>query len=95
MIDDPPPDEVQTGRFRYNGRLPFAIVVTLVLQAAAGLVWAGGAIERITQLENQQEDLSDLHERTARLEEKMNSLQSSLHRIENKLDRTIKTDQVD
>ena len=67
-------------------KLPLAIVVTLVLQAAAGLVWAGGAIERIAQLERQQHDLSGLHERTARLEEKSISIQKSLVRIEAKLD---------
>ena len=68
-------------------RLPLAIVITLVLQAAAALVWAGSAVERIAHIEEQQRELSDLHERTARLEEKAISIQISLRRIETKLDR--------
>lgn len=77
---------LQKPNFSMDRKLPVAIVVTLVLQAAAGLVWAGGAIERIAQLERQQNDFADLHERTARLEEKSISIQKALGRIENKLD---------
>jgi len=82
-------NENETKALSFTRRLPLAIVVTLVLQAAAALVWAGGAIERIAQLESQQKELSDLHERTARLEEKITGVQKSLYRIEAKLDGTI------
>ena len=51
-------------------RVPIAVIVTLLLQSAAALVWAGSAAERLSVLETRAARIDEMVERTARLEER-------------------------
>lgn len=68
-------------------RVTFAIGAALVVQTALALIWAGAAAERISQLERRTDGSEEIIERTARLEEQVTAVRTSLARIEAKLDR--------
>lgn len=68
-------------------RVPLAVILTIAMQTAAALLWAGAAGERLTALEARTERISELVERTARLEEQTKSANASLARIEARLGR--------
>lgn len=78
---------------RRDGRIGIVISATVVLQTAFALIWAGGAAERLGQLERQAErriDRADeILERTTRLEAQAVAMRVSLTRIEAKLDRPV------
>ena len=68
-------------------RLAVALGAALLAQSCLGLIWAGGAAERIGQLERRAVNIAVVVERTARLEEQMTAARDALARIEAKLDR--------
>jgi hypothetical protein len=67
-------------------RISLAVGAALVVQTALGLIWAGGAAERLAQLERRADASSEIIERTARLEEQVAGVRATLARIETKLD---------
>lgn len=68
-------------------RISVAVGAALLVQTALGLVWAGAAGERLSQLERRADGSGEIIERTARLEEQMAGVRASLARIEAKRDR--------
>jgi hypothetical protein len=68
-------------------RVSVAVSAALLVQTALGLLWAGAAAERLSQLERRADASSAILERTARLEEQMTAVRAALARIEDKLDR--------
>lgn len=68
-------------------KITVAVSVALIVQSALGLIWAGSAAERITQLERRTDARNQLIERTARLEEQVITMRATLERIEGKLDK--------
>ncbi|WP_041535849.1 hypothetical protein [Parvibaculum lavamentivorans] len=68
-------------------RVPIAVIVTLLLQSAAALVWAGSANERLSTLEVRAVRIDEMVERTARLEERAKAASAALERIEARLAR--------
>jgi hypothetical protein len=70
-----------------SSRWPLAIIVTVALQAAGALLWAGQAAARIDELQSRIEAQAPVAERLARLEEQAASTRAALDRIEAKLDR--------
>ncbi|MGB5092678.1 MAG: hypothetical protein WBN97_05145 [Parvibaculum sp.] len=70
-------------------RVPIAMIVAIVIQSGAGLVWAGAASERLGTLESRSIRTDEVVERTARLEEQSTAMRASLDRIEGKLDRAV------
>lgn len=68
-------------------RVPIAVIVTLLLQSAAALVWAGAANERLSTLETRAVRIDEMVERTARLEERAKAANAALMRIEERLGR--------
>lgn len=68
-------------------RVPIAVIVTLLLQSAAALVWAGSANERLSTLETRAARIDEMVERTARLEERAKAASAALERIEARLGR--------
>ena len=68
-------------------RVPLAVIVTILLQSAAALLWAGAANERLQHLEERTERIGELVERTARLEEQAKAANAALGRIEERLGR--------
>ncbi|MEQ8267638.1 MAG: hypothetical protein RH982_10610 [Parvibaculum sp.] len=67
-------------------RVPIAVIVTLLLQSAAALVWAGAANERLSALETRAERIDEMAERTVRLEERARAVSAALERIEGRLE---------
>ena len=69
-----------------EARVPIFISTALVAQAAAALLWAGAAAERLSHLEKKLSVTEQLLIRTARLEEQNTHIQATLIRMEGKID---------
>lgn len=67
-------------------RITLAVSVAVIVQSALALLWAGSAAERLAQLERRMGERSQLIERTARLEEQVLTMRTTLERIEQKID---------
>ncbi len=72
---------------RIESHISLALILTVVLQSAAALLWAGAAAERINELERRTANQDAVSERLARLEEQMDQARASLNRIEERLSR--------
>ena len=59
-----------------------AVIAALVVQAIAGLMWAGAAAARIEALEQKVGEQRQVTERLARLEEQSLALRATMDRIE-------------
>lgn len=75
-------------RWRFDRQVSIGLVVTVFLQAAAALMWAGRASARIDDMQRRVEAQAPVAERLARLEEQAASARQSLDRIEAKLERS-------
>lgn len=75
--------------WKLDRHVPVALVLTIVLQTGAALLWSGAAAERLSALEMRSSRTDEVVERTARLEEQSNAMRASLARIEEKLDRVV------
>ncbi|GBF58221.1 hypothetical protein PbB2_01893 [Candidatus Phycosocius bacilliformis] len=75
-----------TGRLASDFRLTLAILITLVLQAVAALLWVGAAAQRLDNLEAEIKLQQPILERMARIEAQVAAIRSSLDRIENHID---------
>jgi hypothetical protein len=75
--------------WKLDRHVPVALVLTIVLQTGAALLWSGAAAERLSALEQRSGRTDEVVERTARLEEQSNAMRASLARIEEKLDRVV------
>ncbi|MCE2890346.1 MAG: hypothetical protein ACK5XZ_05580 [Hyphomonadaceae bacterium] len=71
-------------------RLTLAILLTLVLQAIAALLWVGAAAQRLDNLESEIKLQKPILERMARIEAQVAAVRSSLDRIENHIDQEAK-----
>lgn len=72
---------------RLRIRLPAAIILSLLMQAAAILVWATQLDARVNGIERQSVNNSQLNEKFARLEERLDSLKQSMGDLKRQLDR--------
>lgn len=70
-------------------KIAVSLATALVLQVAAGLLWAGAAAHRLAYLETQLAEMSTLEVRAARLEEQTAHMRTTLARIETKLDHAL------
>lgn len=68
-------------------RVPPAVAAALIVQTAAGLIWAGGAAARIGALEARMGEQRLVAERLARLEEQGVATRAAVERIEQRLER--------
>ena len=75
-----------TNRWRLDRQISAAVLVAVVLQAAAALMWAGRASARIDDLTRRLEAQAPVAERLARLEAQADATRAALVRIEAKLD---------
>lgn len=75
------------GQWHLDKRVPIALIVTLVFQAAAGLWWASGVNNRVLHLEQISGKNTGYNGRIIRVEERLKSVLSTVDRIEKKLDR--------
>ncbi len=76
-----------SGRYSMGGHISLALILTVVLQSAAALLWAGAAAERINQLERRTANQDGIAERLTRLEVQVVHARASLNRIEERLSR--------
>ncbi len=72
--------------WRIDRQVTPAVILALIIQTGAALLWAGGAAERIAAVERRMERQSGVNERLARLEAQADANRASLQRIEAKLD---------
>lgn len=68
-------------------RIPLAVVLAILVQTGAGLLWAGAAAERISVVEGKIDHASAIAERLARLEAEVEAARASLDRLEKSIDR--------
>ncbi len=73
--------------WRIDRQVTPAVLLALMIQTGAALLWAGGAAERIAAVERRMDRQSGVNERLARLEAQADANRLSLERIEAKLDR--------
>ena len=74
-----------TPRPRTDRQLTLAVIVTIAIQAAGGLMWAGRASARIDELSRRVEGQAETAERLARLEEQVAATRVTLERLERRL----------
>lgn len=70
-------------------RVPVAIIITLVVQIAIGLMYFGALEQRVTALENFVLKIDDTQMRITRVEEQVKATKETTVRIEQKLDRAL------
>lgn len=75
------------GSWVLDRRVTIALIISVAFQSAAGLVWAGAAAQRLSQLERRVDAMSDFNERLTRLEEQVIGARAQLERIEANTDR--------
>jgi hypothetical protein len=74
------------GQIVVDGRMTLALLVTICLEAIAGLLWVGAAAQRLTVLEASMTAQQPVTERMARIETQMSGVRATLDRIENRID---------
>lgn len=82
MTDITPP----RGQIMVDGRMTLALLVTICLEAVAGLLWVGAAAQRLDMLEASMNAQQPITERMARIETQMSGVRATLDRIENRID---------
>lgn len=71
--------------WRFERTVSLGVVVAVLLQTAAALMWAGSTGERLRYLEEDAAATSPVNERLARLEEQTVQMRATLDRIERRL----------
>ncbi|KCZ95748.1 hypothetical protein HHI_03217 [Hyphomonas hirschiana VP5] len=77
------------GIMRSQGKVPIALVLAVLLQAAGVMFWVGAAAERISALEASAAMARPVAERLARLEGEMVAVRAQLDRIEGRMERRL------
>lgn len=67
-------------------RLTLALLLTICLEAVAGLLWVGAAAQRLSVLEASVTAQQPITERMARIETQMSGVRATLDRIETRID---------
>ena len=75
-----------TPRFRFDRQISLAVLLTIAIQAAGGLLWAGRASARIDELQHRVEGQGETAERLARLEEQVSATRATVERLERRLE---------
>jgi hypothetical protein len=70
----------------FDARMTLALLVTICLEAIAGLLWVGAAAQRLNVLEASMTAQQPITERMARIEAQMVGVRATLDRIENRID---------
>lgn len=71
-----------TASLKVERTVTLGLIVTLVIQSAAGMIWVGAADARLSELEREVESRWGISERLARLEGETAMMRGSLQRIE-------------
>ena len=73
--------------FKFERRIPLALLFGFLLQTGGALFWAGAAAERIAEVERETRANAGAVERVFRLEAEVAAMHETRVRIETKLDR--------
>jgi hypothetical protein len=65
--------------------LTVGMLITLAIQTASGLIWAGGIQTRVVRLEVEAKQTLPINIRLTRLEEQVSAAVFTLHRIETEI----------
>ena len=68
-----------------ESKITLGLIFAMLMQAVAGFIWAGGAAQRLSQVETQLRDSQPVAERLARVEAELSAARRQLDRIEGKL----------
>jgi len=68
-------------------RMPYALIITLLVQAASVLIWATQLDARVNGMEQQCAGASGLMEKFARLEERIDGVKQDIGNVKHQLDR--------
>ena len=71
--------------WRFERTVSLGVVIAVLLQTAAALMWAGSTGERLRHLEARAAATSPVYERLARLEEQNAQMSAALERIERRM----------
>jgi len=71
--------------FQIDRTVSVGLLITMVVQMAGGLVWAGSAAARLSSLESKMENNAAISERLARLEGLTSQMAQSVSHIEREL----------
>ncbi len=72
---------------KFDNRIGFALIFTIVVETAGAFVWAGAAAARLDEVERRIEDQRPVSERLARLEVRAEETHAALDRIERRLEK--------
>ena len=79
------------GGWHLDRRVPIALIVAIIMQTSAGIWWVANVEARIVSNERAittiQNDAKDGPSRLARIEVQLESIRSTLLRVENRIDR--------
>lgn len=70
----------------FDPKIGWALILSLAIQSAAALIWAGHAAARLDMVEHRLQAQEPLAERLAVLETELAAARASLERIERRLD---------
>ena len=76
----------QSPKNMVDTRMTLALLVTICIEAVAGLLWIGAAAQRLNVLEASVSAQQPISERMARIEVQMTGVRAALDRIENHID---------
>ena len=68
-----------------ESKITLGLVFAMAMQAATAIIWAGGAAQRLSAVEQQLRDQRLVAERLARVETEVSAARRQLDRIEGKL----------
>ncbi len=71
---------------KVDPRITIAVIITIILQTAGALLWAGQAAARLEAVERAVATQPEVADRLARLEEQVGEARRALARIERRLD---------
>lgn len=75
-------------RLRIERQVGLGVIIAVIVQAGAVLLWAGGASARLDEVQAQLVRQGPVMERLARIEEQAAASRAALERIEARLERT-------
>ena len=80
-------DQQTDGYWRLDRQVTAGVLLAIILQTGAVLIWAGREATRIEVIEQRLDRQSNITERLTRLEEQVFAARAALERMEHKLDR--------
>ncbi|WP_336801581.1 hypothetical protein [Kaistia sp. MMO-174] len=86
---NPTTEDPASSGWHLDKRVPIALIVTLLLQAAVGLIWASKLDARVASLELAQATSGDQPMRIVRVETQMEGVRGTLKEMNDKLDRLL------